>query len=332
MRHLLVFLFFFYTSPIFAVDIIAHRGASGYLPEHTLEAATLAFAQSPDFIEQDVVLTRDGIPIVLHDIHLETVTDVEQVFPDRARTDGRYYAIDFTLDELRTLKVHERHNRSGQQVYEDRYKGSLAHFTLSSLDEHIELIQQLNKASGKNVGMYIEIKAPRWHRRQGTDISAIVLKLLGERGMLKPEAKLVLQCFDFSETQRIRKSLGYKGTLVQLVAVNSWKESDTDYRWLLTKDGLDEVAKVADGIGPWIPLLFAENDKQQGLGDVNDWVAWAKSRELFLHPYTYRSDARIESIPGPVLLERLNNEVGIDGIFTDQVPAVKAYLNQQNDN
>jgi len=81
------------TRPI----IIAHRGASGYLPEHTLAAKALAYGQDADFLEQDVVLTRDDQPIVLHDIYLDTVTNVAQAFPDRVRTDGRYYAIDLTL-------------------------------------------------------------------------------------------------------------------------------------------------------------------------------------------------------------------------------------------
>ena len=83
--------------------IIAHRGASGYLPEHTLEAAALAHAMGADYIEPDVVLSKDGIPVVLHDIHLDTVTNIARVFPDRKRPDGRYYALDFTLKELKPV-------------------------------------------------------------------------------------------------------------------------------------------------------------------------------------------------------------------------------------
>ncbi|MEZ6118468.1 MAG: glycerophosphodiester phosphodiesterase family protein [Pirellulaceae bacterium] len=88
--------------------VIAHRGASGYLPEHTLPAKALAFGQHADFLEQDVVITKDDRPIVLHDIHLDTVTDVATRFPDRKRSDGRFYAIDFTLAEIQSLSVHER--------------------------------------------------------------------------------------------------------------------------------------------------------------------------------------------------------------------------------
>jgi glycerophosphoryl diester phosphodiesterase len=87
--------------------VIAHRGASGHLPEHTLAAKVLAYAHGADYIEQDVVMTRDGALVVLHDLTLDRVTDVAQQFPGRARADGRYYVIDFTLAELRSLQVSE---------------------------------------------------------------------------------------------------------------------------------------------------------------------------------------------------------------------------------
>lgn len=85
--------------------VIAHRGASGYLPEHTLAAKALAHAQGADYLEQDLVLSKDGVPVVLHDIHVDAVTDVAEKFPTRKRADGRYYAIDFTVAELKQLRV-----------------------------------------------------------------------------------------------------------------------------------------------------------------------------------------------------------------------------------
>ena len=85
--------------------VIAHRGASGYLPEHTLPAKAMAYAQGADYLEQDLVMTKDDNLVVLHDHYLDRVTDVADRFPDRARKDGRYYAIDFTLDEIKSLKV-----------------------------------------------------------------------------------------------------------------------------------------------------------------------------------------------------------------------------------
>src|SRR5688500_2812370 len=90
--------------------VIAHRGASGYLPEHTIAAKAYAHALGADYIEQDLVLSKDDVPVVLHDIHLDTVTDVAKRFTDRKRADGRYYALDFTLAELKQLRVTERFN------------------------------------------------------------------------------------------------------------------------------------------------------------------------------------------------------------------------------
>ena len=87
--------------------VIAHRGASGYLPEHTLPAKAMAYAQGADYLEQDLVMTKDDHLVVLHDHYLDRVTDVADRFPDRARKDGRYYAIDFTLDEIKSLKFTE---------------------------------------------------------------------------------------------------------------------------------------------------------------------------------------------------------------------------------
>jgi glycerophosphoryl diester phosphodiesterase len=93
--------------------VIAHRGASGYLPEHTIAAKAMAYAQGADYIEQDLVMTKDDEVVVLHDHHLDTVTNVGEVFPNRAREDGRFYVIDFTLDEIRQLAVYERFENSG---------------------------------------------------------------------------------------------------------------------------------------------------------------------------------------------------------------------------
>lgn len=155
--------------------VIAHRGASGYLPEHTLAAKAAAHAMGADYIEQDVVLSKDGVPMVLHDIHIDTVTDVADIFPDRARADGRFYAIDLTLDELKQLAVMERADEDGGQVFPDRFPRGASTFRVPTLAEEIELIQGMNLSTGREAGIYPEIKRPAWHRAQGQDISAIVL-------------------------------------------------------------------------------------------------------------------------------------------------------------
>ena len=145
------------TSP--SKIVIAHRGASGYLPEHTLPAYALAHGMGADFIEPDLVLTRDGHLICLHDIYLQETTNAEQLFPDRARDDGRWYAADFTLDEIRRLQAEER--------LDSRFPKGASRFAVPAFTEMIELVQGLNGRTGRAVGIYPELKAPAWHRAEG---------------------------------------------------------------------------------------------------------------------------------------------------------------------
>src|SRR3712207_4128965 len=119
--------------------IIAHRGASGYLPEHTLEAYSLSYGLGADYIEADVCLTKDGVPIVMHDIHLDTTTNVAKIFPDRKRKDGRYYIIDFTLQEIKKLSVNERIDlKTNEAVFKDRFPLHKSHFRS---EEHTSELQ-----------------------------------------------------------------------------------------------------------------------------------------------------------------------------------------------
>jgi len=141
--------------------VVAHRGASGYLPEHTLAAKAYAHALGADFLEQDLVLTKDDVPVVLHDVHIDTVTDVAKQFPARKRADGRFYALDFTLAELKQLRVTERFNaKTGAPVFAKRFPAGLSEFHISTLEEELQLIQGLNRSTGRVVGIYPEIKQP----------------------------------------------------------------------------------------------------------------------------------------------------------------------------
>jgi glycerophosphoryl diester phosphodiesterase len=302
--------------------VIAHRGASGYLPEHTLEAVTLAHMQGADFIEQDIVLSKDLVPVVLHDIHLETVSDVEQKFPARKREDGRYYAFDFSLAELKTLRVHERESEPGKRVFSGRYQGK-AHFTIATFEEEIELITELNRQFGKNIGFYPEIKSPAWHRKEGADISKIVLAMLRKHQLDDPQKAIYVQCFDFAETQRLRNELGAKVKLVQLIGENNWGESDTDYVALRTPEMLAEVAKVAQGIGPWIPHLVDLTTQQQTL-----LAQHAKQAGLSIHPFTFRKDDLPVGVTVKQALDTLFKDIKVDGVFSDFPDVVIDYLNQ----
>ncbi|NCP65414.1 MAG: glycerophosphodiester phosphodiesterase [Paraglaciecola sp.] len=300
--------------------VIAHRGASGYLPEHTLEAVTLAFALGADFIEQDLVLTKDLVPVVLHDIHLDTVTNVAELYPNRKRDDGRYYALDFTLAELKTLRVHERRELNGQQVFASRFQGN-ADFKIATFAEELELIAQLNRQFKRNVGYYPEIKSPKWHRDQGVDISAIVLNILRDYQLDDAEKAIFVQCFDFAETKRLRSELGAKVKLIQLIGENDWLESGTDYNQLQTPAGLSELAEYVQGIGPWLPQIF-DITTQQATG----LVANAHQRGLAVHPYTFRLDALPEGITSEQMLRIVFEQLIIDGLFTDFTDTVVDYL------
>jgi glycerophosphoryl diester phosphodiesterase len=300
--------------------VIAHRGAPGYLPEHTLESVTLAFAQDADFIEQDLVVTKDLQIIVLHDIHLETVTNVEQVFPTRKRQDGRYYALDFTLTELKTLKVHERQDTKGKQVFANRYQGK-GTFHIATFEDQIELIQQLNRQFDKTTGFYPEIKSPAWHREQGVDISQLVLAVLRKHGLDDANKAIYLQCFDFSETQRLRNDLDVKAKLIQLIGENDWLESPTNYDFLKTPAGLAAIAKVAQGIGPWIPQLVDFKTMQP-----TGFVKQAHIAGLQVHPYTFRKDALPENVNQEQALKMLFDELKVDALFTDFTDTAVNYL------
>ena len=299
-------------------QIIAHRGASGYLPEHTLAAKALAYGLGADFLEQDLVVTRDDQLVVLHDVVLDTVSNVADVYPGRQREDGRFYARDFDLAELRDLNLHERrrHN-SDAAVYPARFPTGIGTFRIATLAEEIELVQGLNRATGRDVGIYPEIKAPAWHHDAGVDAAELTLDVLRNYGYTDKDDAVYLQCFDAVEVVRIRRELGTRLKLVQLIAENNWGESETDYEHLKTPAGLQEIAGVADGIGPWIPQCYrmAEIDGQPVSSGL---VSAAHKAGLAVHPYTFRAD---EVPPGFETFDDLvgwfAGELSVDGLFTD---------------
>ncbi len=295
--------------------VIAHRGASAYLPEHTLAAKALAYGLGADYIEQDVVLTRDDVPIVLHDIHLDTVTNVRTVFPDRGRRDGRFYAIDFSLAEIRQLLVHERINHiTGKPVFSDRFPLNRSRFLIPTLAEEIELIQGLNGSSGRTAGIYPEIKQPAWHQQQGKDISRIVLKLLNRYGYRDRHDAVFLQCFDPAETARIRHQLKSNLPLVQLIGRNEGGDP-VDYDAMRTRRGLKRIAEYADGIGPSLEHLVRTG--AAGDRETTDLIENAHALGLVVHPYTLRADSLPEFASSFDDLTGFLINAGVDGVFTD---------------
>lgn len=300
------------------VLVIAHRGASGYLPEHTLEAKALAYGMGADFLEQDVIASRDDELVVLHDIHLDRVTNVAEKFPDRKRDDGRYYARDFDLAELKTLRVWERRDEDGvTPVFPNRFPTGEGAFEIPTLREEIRLVQGLNRSTGRSVGIYVEIKRPAWHRSEGVDLSPMLLQLLDDCGYRNRDDPAFLQCFDAAEVRRIRHDLGSGLRLVQLIGENDWGESDTDYEHLKTPAGLRDIAANADGIGPWIGQLIEMTDID-GRPVSTGLVSAAHDVGLLVHPFTFRAE---QLAPGFDSLEEMIrwfvDELSIDGLFTD---------------
>jgi len=305
--------------------VIAHRGASGYLPEHTLEGVAMAHAVGANFIEQDVVMTHDEKLIVLHDLYLEAVTDVKVRFPARNRMDGHYYAIDFTLEEVRTLRLHERVQRDGKAAFPGRFPPESQIFRIPTFSEEIALIQGLNMSTGRRVGLYVEPKSPAWHRQEGKDLVKAVLDVLADHGYSNRDDDVFLQSFDMEFLKRARHVLKTDLRLVQLIGENSWGESATDFDHIRTADGLGEVAGFADGIGPWLPHIV--DIKSNKISDISDLVGHAHDLGLFVHAYTLRADQLPAAAGGmDAAMEFLVEKSGLDGVFTDHTDQLVRFL------
>jgi glycerophosphoryl diester phosphodiesterase len=269
---------------------IAHRGASGYLPEHTREAVVMAHGLGAAYIEQDVVLSADDVPVVLHDIHLDDVSDVATRFPGRAREDGKHYALDFTLAELKQLGMRERFNpATGERVFPGRYSGSDTVFRIVTLEESLAIIAGLNGTTGREAGVYPEIKRPAWHLSQGKDLSAAVLPILKRFDYEDKDDPCYLQCFEYDEVRRLREALGYRGRLIQLLGGgDKIGEGNTDNTRLRSPEGLRELAKWVDGIGP--PIGEIVKGDHVATRRITPLVADARAAGLVVHPYTARAD------------------------------------------
>ena len=291
-------------SPI----VIAHRGASGYLPEHTLAAKVLAYGQGADFLEQDVVATRDGELVVLHDIFLDEISDVRKRYPDRARQDGHHYVIDFDLAELRQLSLCERRRPGASEPF---FPGRFGHwdrpFRVVTLAEEIELIQNLNRTTGRNVGIYAEVKEPAWHRKHDVDLSARLLELLQRFDYRAATSAAYVQCFDAGELRRLRNMCTLK--LVQLVDANTMDSLDGP--------ALDAIREYADALAPPYRKLMVGT--WQG-AELRPSPAAEAIRQagLLLHPYTFRRDQpRSTGQEFERLLAFFYRVLRVDGVFCD---------------
>lgn len=300
------------TAPV----VIAHRGASGYLPEHTTEAAVMAWMMGAEYLEQDCVLSKDGIPVVLHDLTLDDITNVAELYADRKRADGHWYVMDFLLSELRTLRVTER--RSPGRAWKNsatRFPTEQGSFRISTLEEHLQLIQGMNQTRARRTGVYVEIKEPVRHREAGLDASTAILTILKTYGYDSADAPIFVQCFDESEVRRIRHELKSPLPLIWLVGKAPSPEK------------IREAAGFCDGLGAQLTLVVT-GTTPDGDPKISDVVSVAHSHGLQVHVWTFRSDALPEFVNQPeTLLEWLTVHAGVDGIFADQPDIVIGWRN-----
>ncbi len=294
--------------PAKAPLIIAHRGASGYLPEHSLAGKALAHGLGADFLEQDVVASRDGVLLVLHDLWLDDVSDVADRFPGRSRDDGHFYCIDFDLAEIRSLHFGERiDSTSGREKYPGRFTRSSGSFSVATLEEEICFIQGLNTSTGRTVGIYPEIKAPQWHSKQGIDLASALVDILEKFGYLEEGSRIYLQCFDPGTLRAVRRRVGPALRIIQLLS--STTVVDTAL--------LRSVGEYASGIGPSIKLIL-RGIASDGQFQLSELVSIAQNLGLEVHPYTFRVDDLPDGCTDfDALLRLFITQLGVDGLFTD---------------
>lgn len=330
--------------------VIGHRGASGELPEHTLAAYERAIARGADFIEPDLVLTKDGVMIARHEPMLDDTTDVATKFDASRKTtklvDGvsttAYFASDFTLAEIRTLRAKQsRSTRSS--AFDGLYE-------IPTLAEVIALAQTEGAKVGRSVGIYPEIKHSTFHKGLfGANVFED--KLLATLHPIygnSASAPVFIQSFEVSNLQYLRTKT--KIRLVQLIDADDVKDDGSmslvaPYRQpydfvvsgdtrqfsdLLTSSGLDFVKTYADAIGPWKPYLVKTvNDQVDRNGDgritINDRrvdgstgvIEMAHAKGLMVHTWTFRDDASGYGFADPKAEMQYYMKLGVDGVFTD---------------
>lgn len=310
--------------------VIGHRGASGYLPEHTLASYALAIELGADYIEPDLVATKDGHLIARHEPNMIATTDVASrpEFAARKRTvmvdgvaDTGFFASDFTLAEIKTLRA--------VQPFAERDQGFNGQFEIPTLDEVITLAKRKSVEKGRRIGIYPETKHPTYHQSIGLALEDRLLAVLRKAGWNRRGAPVFIQSFETANLRYLRGKTDLP--LIQLVdaddvnpdgTLSLVKPYDKPYDWvvsgrpglfsdLVTPAGLAEVKTYADGIGPWKPYLISSKcivveagacKDANGDGKVNDAdrvllpptavIANAHAAGLLVHPYTFRNEPR----------------------------------------
>src|SRR5215207_9681660 len=330
--------------------VIGHRGASGFLPEHTLESYRLAIKLGADYIEPDLVATKDGVLIARHepiigDSDPATTGDSTNVgehpeFASRETTktlDGvptkGFWASDFTLAEIKTLGA--RQTRGGRPT---EFNGK---FKVPTLQEIINLVKRQSRTRGRRIGIYPETKHPTFHKSLGLPLEAALVKVLKKNGMNSRSSRVFIQSFEPGSLKELNTMTRVR--LIQLVDANDTDASgnptyaapfDGPYDWTVSGDpnltsrtfgffatnaGLDEIKTYADGIGPWkVYIIPTAGGGGGAVFPATDLIARAHARGLLVHTWTFRDDAFPSGYPGGPVEEYLAfYRLGIDGVFSD---------------
>jgi glycerophosphoryl diester phosphodiesterase len=316
--------------------VIGHRGASGYRPEHTLASYELAARMGADYIEPDLVSTKDGVLVARHEPEISTTTDVadHSEFADRRTTktiDGApvtgWFTEDFTLAELKTLRAKERIPDIRPQ--NTAYDGL---FEVPTFQEVLDLRKRLSKELGREIGIYPETKHPTYFRSIGLPLEEKLVQALRRAGLNRKKAPVFVQSFEVGNLQVLNHVL--KVPLVQLFGAKTAKPYDfvvsgdpRTYADLATPAGLEFVAGYADGAGPSKDYIVPRDADQCSLPPTT-FVDDAHAAGLVVHPYTFRAEntflpCELRSSADPAEYGDLAAEVrqffalGVDGLFTD---------------
>ncbi|HYO16614.1 MAG TPA: glycerophosphodiester phosphodiesterase [Thermoanaerobaculia bacterium] len=299
--------------------IIAHRGASGYRPEHTLAAYELAIEMGADFIEPDLVITKDGVLIARHENEISETTDVAERpdFADRQttkRVSGAevtgWFSEDFTLAEIKTLRVKER-----LYFRDQSWNGRLE---VPTLEDILDLARRKSTETGRIIGVYPETKHPTYFRSIGLRLEEPLVEALDAAGYRGRHAPVYIQSFEAGNLAVLRRMTDLP--LIQLLeaAGQPWGDERT-YNQLATPEGLAEIATYADGIGPNKRLIVPERPDRT-LEPATSLVADAHRAGLLVHPWTFRSDERFLSPVYEGEPEREYDQffaMGVNGVFSD---------------
>ncbi len=323
-------------EPVLANDkvlVIAHRGSSGERPEHTLAAYERAIDQGADYVELDLVATKDLVLVARHENELSDTTDIasREEFEDRRREktiDGQrtpgWFVEDFTLAELRTLRAKER--IPGTRPANARFNGL---YQVPTLQEIVTLVRAKEAETGRRIGLYPEIKHPTFMLQDaGIDMVDLLLREFRDLGITGTDP-IFIQCFEVGTLQRLKQRSDFK--LVQLVAKDGGPidEPSMHYSEMVTPSGLAEIAKYADAVGAEIKLVLNPD------GTPTSLVADALAAGLGVHAWTVRPENVFLPMPlrsaggdnahgNAVELVRMLERAGVSGIFSDTPGLVKA--------